>query len=108
MVKWSNLGESRCAVRVSEYESLATALSLSGKIEWVWLDCFTHFPINHDEFAQLKSAGFKTCLVSPELQVRDSDVAISDMHNLLCVNNIVVDAICTKKPELWKALEVMK
>ncbi len=106
LIKWSNLGESRCAVRVSEYESLTTALTLSGKVQWVWLDCFTRFPIDHSEFTQLKTAGFKTCLVSPELQGRDSEMAISDMHNLLRKNNIVVDAICTKKAEFWKALEV--
>ena len=45
LVKWSKLGEHRCAVRVSEFESVETALALARKVDWVWVDCFTHFPV---------------------------------------------------------------
>jgi|APSaa5957512535_1039671.scaffolds.fasta_scaffold11942_2 hypothetical protein len=105
LVRWSKMGENRCAARVSEFESLETALSLSGKIKWVWVDCFTHFPISYKEFGQLKKAGFKICIVSPELQGRDARTEIKDMQRLLLSNNIVVDAVCTKRPELWEELE---
>jgi hypothetical protein len=50
LVKWSKMGESRCAARVSEFESIDTVLSLKGEIDWVWVDCFTHFPIGYKEF----------------------------------------------------------
>ena len=33
------------AVRISEFESIETALTLAGKVDWVWVDCFTHFPL---------------------------------------------------------------
>mgnify|MGYP001178985969 CR=1 FL=1 len=49
LLKTALLGETRCAVRVSEYEDIQTALSLSNMIDWVWVDCFTKFPLNaHD------------------------------------------------------------
>lgn len=73
LVKTSVLGESRCAVRVSEFESLDTALSLAGKVDWVWVDCFTRFPLNQQDWLKLVEVGFHLCLVSPELQGRFSD-----------------------------------
>ena len=39
LVKWAKAGERRCAVRVSEFESIESALTLAGKVDWVWLDC---------------------------------------------------------------------
>ena len=38
LVKTSRAGESRSAIRVSEFESIDTAMSLAGKVEWVWVD----------------------------------------------------------------------
>ena len=34
LIKTANAGERRCAVRVSEFESVDTALSLAGRIDW--------------------------------------------------------------------------
>jgi len=102
LLKWAKFGESRCAVRVSEYESIETALSLSGIVTWVWLDCFTKFPIRIADYNTLKGAGFKLCLVSPELQGRDADTEILHMANFLNDNRMVMDAVCTKRPDLWK------
>jgi len=102
LVKWAKLGEPRCAARVSEYESLETALSLRGKIHWIWLDCFTKFPIGTSEYKALKSAGFKICLVSPELQGRDAEVEIDNMANIMKVDQMIMDAVCTKRPDLWQ------
>ena len=39
-------GEKRCAVRLSEYESIDTVLSLKGKLNWVWIDFFTKLPLD--------------------------------------------------------------
>ena len=102
LIKWSKLGEHHCAVRVSEFESIETALSLAGKIDWVWVDCFTKFPLAGIDAKRLQDAGFKLCLVSPELQGRAADTAIPELAKLLNERHITADAICTKNPELWK------
>ena len=86
IVKLNRLGERRIAVRVSEFESIETARSLAGKIDWVWLDSFSSLPSPHicDD---LRSMGYKVCLVSPELQGRTEDASHLRDH---------VDAVCTK------------
>lgn len=101
LIKWAIVGLRNCAVRVSEYESIDTALSLAGKIDWIWLDCFTKFPIDHEGAAVLKRNGFKLCLVSPELQGRNSDSEIIQMRNFIQSNSILIDAVCTKRLDLW-------
>jgi hypothetical protein len=105
LVKWANAGERRCAVRVSEFETIETALTLAGKINWVWVDCFSHFALTQDEFSQLKEAGFKLCLVSPELQGRTAESEIPLLAALLADRDIQADAICTKRPDLWEQCE---
>ena len=102
LVKWSKAGEHRCAVRVSEFESIETALILAGKVDWVWVDCFTRFPLSEHDARSLKDAGFKLCLVSPELQGRDANVEIPHLVSLLKERNIAADAVCTKRPNLWE------
>ena len=54
LVRSAGTGERRCAVRVSEYESITTALTLAGRIDWVWVDCFTRFPLTSQEAQQLR------------------------------------------------------
>ena len=103
LIKWSHLGERHCAVRISEYESIETALSLAGKIDWVWVDCFTHFPLTGNDAKHLQDIGFKLCIVSPELQSRPAETAIPELAALLSERVIAPEAICTKTPELWKA-----
>jgi hypothetical protein len=102
LVKWARAGERRCAVRVSEFESNETALTLSGKIDWVWVDCFSHFSLSEIEAKQLKEAGFKLCIVSPELQGRDAVVEIPKLALLLKERHIKADAVCTKHPDIWE------
>lgn len=100
LVKTASNGESRCAVRVSEFESLETALALSGKIEWIWVDFFTHFPLDYQKYQRLKNAGFKLCLVSPELQGFSIE-AIKNLQEILRSRGLIPDAVCTKVPNLW-------
>jgi len=102
LIKTAKAGERRCAVRVSEFESVETALSLAGLVDWVWVDCFTRFPLTGGDAGKLKAAGFKLCLVSPELQGRDPHTHIPDMATLLQSQGISVDAVCTKQPALWE------
>lgn len=102
LVKWSKLGESRCAVRVSEFESIETALSLEGKVRWVWVDCFNVFPLNKLDADRLHDAGFNLCIVSPELQGRDAETYIPLMAREIISEGFPVEAVCTKQPQLWE------
>ena len=102
LVKWSRAGEHHCAVRVSEFESVETAMTLAGKVDWVWVDCFTRFPLTCEDAQQLQQAGFKLCLVSPELQGRDAATEIPALIELLRQRGIVAEAVCTKRPDLWE------
>lgn len=101
LVKWSARGESRAAVRVSEYENIETAISLAGRVQWVWVDCFSRFPLERNSAELLKNAGFKLCLVSPELQGREAAEEIPELINLLKRERIRADAVCTKRLDLW-------
>jgi hypothetical protein len=102
LVKYANLGVHKCAVRLSEYESIETVLNFAGKVDWVWVDCFTKFPLSAGDAQRLKKAGFKLCLVSPELQKRDPAIEIPQLANLLRERDIFAEAICTKRPDLWE------
>jgi hypothetical protein len=90
----SELGEKNIALRFSEFETIYTILNLKGKIEWVWVDCFTKLPINIDIFNILKENGFKLCLVSPELQGQNEKIEVYKEY--LNNNKIIFDSICTK------------
>ncbi len=96
----SRTGLSRAAVRFSEYESIETALGLAGKVEWVWVDCFSKLPLSKEIYESLRAAKFKICLVSPDLQGRpeDLDVYKAEIQKM----NLSLDAVCTKFPDRWK------
>lgn len=99
LMRSARAGERRCAVRVSEYESIATALTLAGQVDWVWVDCFTRFPLSAVNAQRLTGAGFKLCLVSPELQGRAAESGIADLRRTVAGFDIA--AVCTKRPDLW-------
>jgi hypothetical protein len=101
IIKSLNAGEKRTAVRVSEYESIETALKVAGNAQWVWVDCFTKFPINQNEALRLKE-NFKICIVSPELQGRSDINEIIQLKNLLREINLKPDAVCTKRSDIWE------
>ncbi len=94
----SSQGENRIAVRFSEYEPLESALAVAGKVEWVWVDCFTRMPLDGKSYARLRQH-FKICMVSPELQGRSVET-ISQFATELAPYQ--VDAVCTKRPDLWQ------
>lgn len=101
LIRTANSGERRCAVRVSEFEALESALSLASKIDWVWVDCFTYFPLSSSDAHKLQEAGLKLCLVSPELQGRVGEEEIVNLRQLLHRRGIQPEAVCTKQPEFW-------
>ena len=100
LIKTILIGEKRTSIRVSEYESIETALKLSGKAEWVWVDFFNYFPLDYKSFLKLKEARFKLCLVSPELQGH-SYKKVDHLKNEIKKMQINFDAVCTKNPNLW-------
>ena len=98
----SQEGEKNVALRFSEYEGLDTIENLKGKIEWIWVDCFSKLPINSNNYKKLKGWGYKLTLVSPELQKQESKIEIYKRY--LNENRIYFDAICTKAHNIDKWL----
>lgn len=93
-------GERRIAVRFSECEPLEGAMALAGKVDWAWIDCFTRMPLAPSSYERLKAA-FKLCAVSPELQGRPVE-SIAEYAEAL--RPYPVDAVCTKRPDVWRAI----
>ena len=101
LIKTLMSGEKRCSVRLSEYESIETVLNLKGKVDWVWIDFFSKFPLNLEEYFILKKHKFKLCIVSPELQGHEES-ACKDLKNYIKNNKMEFDAICTKNLNFWE------
>jgi len=101
LLKTAKAGESRCAVRVSEYESISTAYMVSSKVDWIWLDYFTTFPLTESDIVSLKEANFKICMVSLELHGSVETDVILDLKKLVSPFINHIDAVCTRYPELW-------
>lgn len=79
------------AVRYSSFENFELCLSLKNHAAWAWVDCFNRQPVSVEEVLKLKQAGFKVCLVSPELQ-GGSEQDKTNFSDLIKIS----DAICTK------------
>lgn len=86
------------AVRFSEYEPIEYALSFANKVKWVWVDCFTHLPVDRGVYSAFIEAGFSLCLVSPELQ-QHSMARIAEFQ-AQC-EGLEIAMVCTKRPDLW-------
>lgn len=108
LIKHSILLHQKSAARFSEYESIETVSLLLKHIQWVWIDCFASIAYSSSQIQYLKRKGVKLCLVSPELQGRDPETEIIQLHesvdNPFGKNFQHLDAVCTKKMELWKSL----
>lgn len=102
LVKYANKGMSKAAVRVSEYEDIGTAILLARKVLWVWIDFFSRFPLNINDIAALQNHLFKICIVSPELQGHNPEVQIPLLARMFSKHQIKIDAVCTKRPDLWE------
>ena len=102
LIKWASKISNKCAVRLSEYECIETVLNLSGIASWVWVDCFTKYPFDKTMIDILKHNNFKICLVSPELQGRSINLEVPVIAKFIKENNIDINAICTKNPEIWQ------
>ncbi len=96
-VKLLRRGERRLAVRWSEVEPIEAVLAWEGRVDWVWADCFQHFPGTPAEWERLQHA-FRVCVVSPELQGHD-DATREKLRQSLIGRPFA--AVCTKRPEEW-------
>lgn len=94
IVKLSKLGEKRIALRFSEYENFISVIDNKDKISWVWVDCFSEFPLTKHLEEVFHIHGLKICVVSPELQGQPE--LISTYKDYIKQENINIDAICTK------------
>jgi hypothetical protein len=97
LVRLAREGERRVAVRYSEFEPIEFALAFAGKVEWVWVDCFTHLPLDATVHARLREH-FRLCLVSPELQ-KHPRARIADYRAQL--RGLPIDAVCSDFCEDW-------
>ena len=94
MVRLGKEGERRLAVRLSEYESLATVEAMASFVSWVWVDVFTQLPLTSFVETFLRNRGLKLCLVSPELQGQQEKVV--EYKTLLAERGVTIDAVCSK------------
>ncbi|MCW2579726.1 MAG: hypothetical protein JWR82_1327 [Blastococcus sp.] len=101
LVKTLRRGEFRCMVRVSEFESVRTALAMPVRPQWVWLDSFTGALPPVADLAALADGGYRVMLVSPELQARDPEPEVGPIRAVLAEAGLTLDAVCTKRPDLW-------
>ena len=97
----SSKGEKNIALRFSEFEGIDTLYSMAGKVDWMWVDCFTRLPINTNNYKILKSLNYKLCLVSPELTKAKLKAEIH-INYFLKRKILEFDAICTKLKNIKK------
>lgn len=93
--KLSLKGETRLALRFSEYEEFRR---MQGRAQWVWVDVFSHIPLGPKDCDELHALGYKLCLVSPELQQQPEKL---ETYKQLLEGHL--DMVCTKFPEKWSS-----
>ena len=91
----------KVSVRYSEYEGLKNINKLFNKIKWLWVDNFTKISLDKKFYFFLKKQKVKICIVSPELVKKDRIKEIEIIISKFKKNDIKIDAICTKHPEIW-------
>tara|TARA_B110001450_G_scaffold254674_1_gene280519 strand:+ start:469 stop:1086 length:618 start_codon:yes stop_codon:yes gene_type:complete len=99
----NKFGEKNIAIRFSEFESIESVKLVKDMVKWVWVDCFTKFPLDAKTYNKIKNFGLKICLVSPELQGYNIE-RIQEFKEIIKNNYFEIDAVCTKyyNIKLWK------
>ena len=102
LVTLAKQGIKNLALRFSEYEGLDTIEKMQGLAKFVWVDCFTHWPLTPENYQAIKKWGYQIVLVSPELQGRPSD--LPNYAQKLQTQQLWPDYICSKLPQIaeWK------
>jgi hypothetical protein len=100
LIKYASLGNRKAAIRMSEFESIETLQNMKGKIDWVWVDCFSGIMPDITLLEKVVDLGFKICLVSPELQNYYGGRHLDFIKKLKDFESI--SAVCTKFPLDWQ------
>lgn len=96
-----NINSNNLCTRFSEYENIESVIQYKNKVSWVWVDCFHSLPLTKDSYKKIRNSCQKICIVSPELQNRDKS-EIYAFKDKIRQNNFIINAVCTKYPELWQ------
>lgn len=100
----SDQNNTRIALRYSEYEGMDTIRNMAGKVDWIWVDCFTRMPLTNEIYREMKELGYQLCFVSPELQGQEEK--IEKYKRQIRDEGIQFDAVCAKiyNIEDWKRI----
>lgn len=88
------------ASRYSEFECIEFTENIKDLIQWIWIDCFNYLPLNKEIYERIIKLKKKICIVSPELHGQPEK--ISEYRQQLIDNNIIPDAICCKKYNIYE------
>jgi hypothetical protein len=86
--------------RISEYETLTDNVINEMPPTWIWLDSFERYWFDTPEKLPTYLKTCNVCLVSSELQGRDSFVELDIATTL--IGSGLINAICTKYPSRYK------
>jgi hypothetical protein len=93
------------SLRYSEYEDLKKTDELFDNINWLWIDNFNEIKLKNKFYFFLKKKKVKICIVSPELVNKNRLNEIKKLFLYFKRNNFLIDAVCTKNPEIWMKLK---
>ena len=96
-----NMHKTKVSIRYSEYEDLKKKDKLFNKIKWIWIDNFSEIKIDKKFYFFLKKKNVRICFVSPELVNKSREKEIKKIISFLKSKKFKIDAVCTKKPNLW-------
>jgi hypothetical protein len=100
LYKFSKTVPQFCAARVSDIESVESAIKLQSG--WVWLDSHTgDWDYLLNAMKHFANTDIKTCLVSPELQRNNYKKELVLLRHLISNFSISFEAVCTKYPNMW-------
>lgn len=104
IIKFSKMLSRKSSVRFSDFEDIATSVSVSDYVKWVWVDTFDKFPIDEKVIKEFTKYNFKTCICSPELHGKNPNLEIPLITQKLKSLNYKPDAICSKNIDVWENL----
>ena len=91
---FNKYNNNKIACRYSEFEPIENYEIIKNMISWIWVDCFTTFPLNTETYNKFKTDGKKICIVSPELQNQIEKIV--EYRKYIIQNNLIPDSICCK------------
>lgn len=101
-----NMRKTKVSIRYSEYEDLKKSNFLFNNIKWLWIDNFNEIKIKKKFYLNLKKNKVKICLVSPELVKKNRIQEIRKIVSYFNKNNFKIDAVCTKRLDLWNKFKL--